>query len=240
MRCYIPGSDYARRARPSQSTSLSMLLATPPLGLDLPTVSADELRSCRVRVNSTTLPACALLLPAGTGTQSLHDFMQTVLGTSAQRNRSSLERSLHRTNVHHLHHVRMTAWSARRTEVKPTCFIMSVRDPVARLKSGFAFLKKGWGRGLNKQVALSSNAARTYSGFIAAMRDPENADHRFAQGLYWSSVSKPTQAEPLYWDSVLGGHNFLVSQLDYLRGWKAHCRSGELHFMCAHPRPSSE
>ena len=58
-----------------------MLLATPPLGLDLPTVSADELRSCRVRVNSTTLLACALLLPAGTGTQSLHDFMETMLGT---------------------------------------------------------------------------------------------------------------------------------------------------------------
>ena len=209
-----------------------MLLATPPLGLDLPTVSADELRSCRVRVNSTTLLACALLLPAGTGTQSLHDFMETMLGTSARR--SLPERSLHPTNVHHLHHVRMTAlMSAPRTEGKPKCFIMSVRDPVARLKSGFAFLKKGWGPGLNKQVALPSNAARTYSGFIAAMRDPENADHRFAQGLYWSSVSKPTQAQPLHWDSVLGGHNFLVSQLDYLRGWKAHCRSGELHFMCA-------
>ena len=209
-----------------------MLLATPPLGLDLPTVSADELRSCRVRVNSTTLLACALLLPAGTGTQSLHDFMETMLGTSARR--SLPERSLHPTNVHHLHHVRMTAlMSAPRTEGKPKCFIMSVRDPVARLKSGFAFLKKGWGPGLNNQVALSSNAARTYSGFIAAMRDPENADHRFAQGLYWSSVSKPTQAQPLHWDSVLGGHNFLVSQLDYLRGWKAHCRSGELHFMCA-------
>ena len=183
-------------------------------------------------MNSTTLLACALLLPAGTGTQSLHDFMETMLGTSARR--SLPERSLHPTNVHHLHHVRMTAlMSAPRTEGKPKCFIMSVRDPVARLKSGFAFLKKGWGPGLNKQVALPSNAARTYSGFIAAMRDPENADHRFAQGLYWSSVSKPTQAQPLHWDSVLGGHNFLVSQLDYLRGWKAHCRSGELHFMCA-------
>ena len=211
-----------------------MFLSTAPRGLDLPTVSADELRSCRVRVNSTTLLACALLLPGGTGTQSLHDFMQTVLGTSAPR--SLTERSLRPTNVHHLHHVRMSAWSAPRIEAKPKCFIMSVRDPVARLKSGFVFLSRGggWGPGLNKQVALSSKAARTYSGFIAAMRDPENADHRFAQGLYWSSVSKPTQAEPLHWDSVLGGHNFLVSQLDYLRGWKAHCRSGELHFMCAH------
>ena len=213
-------------------TELPVGMATPPRGLDLPTVSADELRSCRVRVNSTTLLACALLLPAGTGTQSLHDFMQTMLGTSAPR--SFTERSLRPTNVHHLHHVRMAAsMSAPRTEGKPKCFIMSLRDPVARLKSGFAFLKKGWGPGLNKQVALPSNAARTYSGFIAAMRDPENADHRFAQGLYWSSVSKPTQAQPLHWDSVLGGHNFLVSQLDYLRGWKAHCRSGELHFMCA-------
>lgn len=67
------------------------------------------------------------------------------------------------------------------------------------------------------------------------MRDPENADHRFVQGLYWSSVSKPAQKEPRHLDSVLGGHSFLVSQLDYLRGWEAHCRSrsGELHFMRA-------
>ena len=189
-------------------------------------------------MNSTTLLACALLLPAGTGTQSLHDFMQTVLGTSAQQNRSLRERSLHPTNVHHLHHVRMTAWSARRTEVKPTCFIMSVRDPVARLKSGLAFLLRwGWDSGSAgrvQRVPLPSRAATTFHGFVAAMRDPENADHRFVQGLYWSSVSKPAQKEPLHLDSVLGGHNFLVSQLDYLRGWDAHCRSrsGELHFMC--------
>ena len=136
--------------------------------------------------------------------------------------------------VHHLHHVRMTSWSAPRVRPVPKCFIMSLRDPAARLKSGFAFVeRRGWGAGLNKQVALPSRAARTYRGFVAAMRDPKNADHRFAMGLYWSSVSKPAQTEPLVYDSVLGGHNFLVSQLDYLHGWKEHCRSGELHFMCA-------
>jgi len=58
-----------------------MLVARPPRGLDLPAVSVDGLRSCRVRANS-TLQECALLLPAGTGTQSLHDVMRAVLGSA--------------------------------------------------------------------------------------------------------------------------------------------------------------
>jgi hypothetical protein len=215
------------------------LVAEAERGLDLPTVTADGLRSCRARVNSTALLGCALLLPAGTGTQSLHDLMTTVMGSAR-----------HAQYVHHLHHVRMTAWWKENrpghlprighdvtAAPAPKCFLMSLRDPAARLRSGFAFVSRHrWGPGLSQQVALPSAAAKTYRGFLAAMRDPENRDHRFAQALYWSSVSKPAQREPRYWDSVLGGHNFLVSQLDYLRGWEKHCgprKRGEIHFMCA-------
>lgn len=207
-----------------------MLVVTPPHGLHLPTVNAKELRSCRARASSTTLQQCALLLPAGTGTQSLHDLTKAVLGGAGTRWVHGQEQY-----VHHLHSVRMATWPAARA---PKCFIMPVRDPVARLKSGLAFLLRwGWDSGSAgrvQRVPLPSRAATTFHGFVAAMRDPENADHRFVQGLYWSSVSKPAQKEPLHLDSVLGGHNFLVSQLDYLRGWDAHCRSrsGELHFMC--------
>ena len=217
-----------------------MLIENPPLGLDLPTVRADDLRSCRIRVDSTTLLGCALLLPAGTGTQSLHDLMEKVLGRARQEQ-----------YIHHLHHIRMTAWwkenrervrdphlprsEAGRKTPAPKCFIMSLRDPAARLRSGFAFVSRhGWGGGLLGLVALPSAEAKTYDGFVAAMRDPENRDHRFAQAIYWSSVSKPAQREPRHWDSVLGGHNFLVSQFDYLRGWERHCTErGEIHFMCA-------
>lgn len=216
------------------------LVAEAERGLDLPTVTADGLRSCRARAHSTALLGCALLLPAGTGTQSLHDLMTTVMGSAR-----------HAQYVHHLHHVRMTAWwkenrergrdphlprsEAGRKTPAPKCFIMSLRDPAARLRSGFAFVSRhGWGGGLLGLVALPSAEAKTYDGFVAAMRDPENRDHRFAQAIYWSSVSKPAQREPRHWDSVLGGYNFLVSQFDYLRGWERHCTErGEIHFMCA-------
>ena len=221
------------------------LVAKAQRGLDLPTVTADRLESCRARVNSTTLLGCALLLPAGTGTQSLHDLMTTVLGSAR-----------HALYVHHLHNVRMTAWWEGNRAMHlprigdnvsaapaPKCFLMSLRDPAARLRSGFAYVSRhGWGPELSQQVAQPSAAAKTYRGFVAAMRDPGNPDHRFAQALYWSSVSKPApQREPRHWGSVLGGNpvgglNFLVSQLDYLRGWEEHCRPrsrGEIHFMCA-------
>ena len=215
------------------------LVAKAERGLDLPTVTADRLQSCRARVDSTTLLGCALLLPAGTGTQSLHDLMTTVLGSAR-----------HAQYVHHLHHVRMTAWWGGNRAMHlprighnvsaapaPKCFLMSLRDPAARLRSGFAYVSRhGWGPELSQQVAQPSAAAKTYRGFVAAMRDPGNPDHRFAQALYWSSISKPAQREPRHWDSVLGGLNFLVSQLDYLRGWEEHCQPrsrGEIHFMCA-------
>lgn len=223
-------------------TASPQLVAKARRGLDLPTVTADGLRRCRVRVNSTTLLGCALLLPAGTGTQSLHDLMATVLG----RARSTVY-------VDHRHSVRMTAswWKDYQKrqfpQIKgpavraPKCFVMSLRDPAARLRSGFAFVSRhGWGTTKSETTAWvkkPSAAAKTYRGFIAAMRDPENQDHRFAQAMYWSSVSKPGQLRhPRPWDAVLGGNNFLVSQLDYLRGWEQHCLSrsrGEIHFMCA-------
>ena len=229
----------AAAATETVGTVSPKLVAKAERGLDLPTVTADRLQSCRARVDSTTLLGCALLLPAGTGTQSLHDLMTTVLGSAR-----------HAQYVHHLHHVRMTAWWEGNRAMHlprighnvsaapaPKCFLMSLRDPAARLRSGFAFVSRhGWGPGLSQQVAWPSAAAKTYRGFVAAMRDPGNPDHRFAQALYWSSVSKPAQREPRHWDSVLGGLNFLVSQLDYLRGWEGHCRPrsrGEIHFMCA-------
>ena len=123
------------RSRSCTSSSMQTRM-NPPRGLDLPTVSADKLRSCTVRLNSSTLLGCALLLPAGTGTQSLHDFMKM----SVRHARMSVDDppphplpSTH-TNlkyVHHLHHVRMTSWSAPRVRPVPKCFIMSLRDPAA-------------------------------------------------------------------------------------------------------------
>ena len=134
------------------------LVAKAKRGLDLPTVTADGLQSCRARVSSTTLLGCALLLPAGTGTQSLHDLMTTVLGSAR-----------HPQYVHHLHHVRMTAWWKGNRAMHlprighdvsvmsvaaapaPKCFLMSLRDPAARLRSGFAYVSRhdGWGPGLS-------------------------------------------------------------------------------------------
>ena len=229
----------------SVDTVSPQLVAKAKRGLDLPTVTADGLRSCRARVNSTTLLGCALLLPAGTGTRSLHELMATVLGSA----RSTVY-------AHHRHSVRMTAswWKQYRQRQfpqirgpavpAPKCYIMSLRDPAARLRSGFAFMSRhGWCPGLSQTTAWvkkPSAAAMTYRGFVSAMRDPENRDHRWAQAIYGSSVSiqagtgaPVSSALPrCAWGILI----FLVSQLDYLRGWEGHCLSrsrGELHFMCA-------
>ena len=168
------------------------LVAKAKRGLDLPTVTADGLQSCRARVSSTTLLGCALLLPAGTGTQSLHDLMTTVLGSAR-----------HAQYVHHLHHVRMTAWWKGNGATHlprighnvsaapaPKCFLMSLRDPAARLRSGFAYVSRhdGWGPGLSQQVALPSAAAKTYRGFVAAMRDPQEIQTTDSPRRYTGAV----------------------------------------------------
>ena len=122
--------------------------------------------------------------------------MTTVLGSAR-----------HAQYVHHLHHVRMTAWWEGNRAMHlprigdnvsaapaPKCFLMSLRDPAARLRSGFAYVSRhGWGPELSQQVAQPSAAAKTYHGFVAAMRDPGNPDHRFAQAHYYTGEVYPSR-----------------------------------------------
>ena len=232
------------------------LVASPPAGMELPMVGASELHDCRQPRPNVQLKDCALLLPAGTATQSLYDFMKAAVG-----------RDTNQHLVHHLHHVRMTSFPRYRSQVLamqaarksrgspnrsttkynpvhmfwaeeiPQCFVMSVRDPAARLASGLRFLQTGNGLGTGVQAWPARPQPwlfRDLTSFVAAFRDQRHQGHRFAQQLYWSSVSMNAQVKPTQWDQVVGGNNFLASQLDYLRGWRERCGTGssELHFVC--------
>ena len=71
-----------------------------------------------------SLAECVNLAPAGTGTQTVHDTLQALVPAAAKINGS----------WHHSHERRIP--QLRGT----TCYVMSVRDPAERLRSGLCCL----------------------------------------------------------------------------------------------------
>ena len=247
------------------STAPTDLVTSPPPGLGLPRISRSDLQACSRRKESIKLQDCALLLPAGTGTQSVFDFMQAALA----------EQTIDPRLVHHLHHVRISSyanWQTRAMQLKrlwnpthvpelssraysyrtnatlanstplssaPRCFVMPLRDPVARFRSGLSWAREHatFGPGMSAAPRPVPRSLHRFTDFVAAVSDVNHTLHYVAQQMYWNSVSWPSQVTPRKFDSVRGGYNFFTSQLDYLREWdtlvtRCHAGQAEIHVVC--------
>ena len=168
--------------------------------------------ACTAHRPSLRLAACSNLAPAGTGTTSLaHALMHT--GNNSQINQGSRALRLNTSKislVHHDHNLFIPSLSLR--PGGGSCFIMTLRDPVERLKSGLAY--GGFGVPL-KGVGYS------LSNFVSALRSGQ------ARSFYENSVQRGMAGLPLHPPRT---SNFLVPQIAYLRG--LNCSHTEIHFIC--------
>lgn len=160
------------------------------------------------------LSDCVNLAPAGAATQSLYE--QLLL--AAPENRF----------WHHSHAFRIGGRGHRNI----SCYILTLRDPADRLVSGYR-----WDVAANGPHELqnlfrlpNASALPTVSDFVAAFRNRSSAAYASVMRNYWSSVAWPTADRFGLNLGFTGGNNFLVSQLDYLRGYMPSWM--ELHVVC--------
>lgn len=150
----------------------------------------------------TPLERCVNLVPAGTGSDYL--YLQLFQLTTA---------------AHHDHFRTITQlrkrWNA-------SCFVVTLRDPLERIESGFRFemSQQRLGSKTHWHPLLQFGSI---SRWIAAYKTPSDRQHKRAHGVIEYSANKTNS------NSV--GSHFLMSQLRYLRGLDC-SRGDELHVLC--------
>eukprot|EP00310_Coccolithus_braarudii_P018083 CAMPEP_0183337804 /NCGR_PEP_ID=MMETSP0164_2-20130417/5323_1 /TAXON_ID=221442 /ORGANISM="Coccolithus pelagicus ssp braarudi, Strain PLY182g" /LENGTH=335 /DNA_ID=CAMNT_0025507557 /DNA_START=13 /DNA_END=1020 /DNA_ORIENTATION=+ len=188
-----------------------------------------------VHVGASQLDSCTNLAIAGTGSLSLLEALKSA---------SPLHPS-DKFRWHHMHdqrigHVAPSATELPRSGKKRgyTCFIMSIRDPAARLESGFRWSLQGvklvpFGHELDRSFSGEPYTLRSVSAFVRAFANASDVAHHAVMRSYLSSVAHPYTAKTRrsYSLGVAWGSQFLVSQLDYLRGFDPSTMS--LHILCA-------
>ena len=150
----------------------------------------------------------ANLAPAGTGTQTVADRLTALVPNSSL--------------THHNHFLRAGDLSP----AGAAWFVVSVRDPVRRLQSGFR--SELWAAAqMHGQASMVwATPQRTLAAFVRALRNVSDPSHNAARLVYSRSVAQPEYKG----DQVNApGSNFLTAQVDYLRG--IDCAVG-LHFLC--------
>ena len=137
---------------------------------------------------ATLLHSAQLLAPAGTGTTSLNTIMS----------RFSKTRQPH-------DHLRRIQPKLRGN------YVISIRDPVERLVSGWEY------RTMSTRSHRPWVSAASVGDFIEAFLDASHPQHIESQRVYWNSVMRPLP--PAAGVVVQFGDPFLVSQVDYLRNY---------------------
>lgn len=159
---------------------------------------------------ASALSECANLAPAGTGTRPL---------TAWLRKHSKL--------AHHLHTARYMHLKAAK------CVILTIRDPWARLISGFNFERDA--RTHNPHT-FARAGYRSAEAFVDALT---RSDHERlpASALYYSSlrgvyrnISTPRYVQPFSYNTIRGGEHHLVPQIDYVDD--AMFSTVDIHFLC--------
>ena len=151
------------------------------------------------------LSLCVNLAPAGTGTSTLCALL---------RNHSKL--------THHLHTVRAKSY---RVTHYAKCFILTVRDPVARVKSAYTWEMS---RASGRPFASADRSLSTPSEFVRAIQNASHRAHAAARSLYYRSLqgqyydnaanSSKNFHTPFYKtlaaNTIIGGAHHLVPQSD--------------------------
>lgn len=151
-------------------------LPLPLESLQLEQWSVSALQQCSSRRDQRSRRPhrnCTNLAPAGTGSTSL----AFALARSGRKGRSFW---------HHNHDRR--AASADFAQRHISCFIMTLRDPAARLASGFRVGPAAFGVPMREGQRLP----QTLSEWLRAIRNASSAHFAHAMRAYTSSVSWPT------------------------------------------------
>ena len=193
----------------------------------------DRLDDCTRHRPSTPIEQCVNLAVAGTGSSSLLAKMTTMLEarTGRSRNEANLSRSQGRNLtamngsrefpfwLHHDHSWTVAAIT-REFGTKP-CFVMTLRDPLERLSSGFRYEAmyvdpNKWGRG--GKPRLTQPQFGGLGRFVALVRNGSRLATRFVRQSK-NKISGPTD-----------GSYFMKTYESYLRGVR--CSLSEVHFLC--------
>ena len=164
------------------------------------------------------LSQCSNLAPAHTASTSLTELLHP---------HSRLAHHRHRWNVRTLFqqfHVR--------------CFVMTLRDPVARLRSAFDFERKQSRPGREAHLVSRTRRTANPTTFVDALRNPSYPSHAAVVRLYngslhtnavWTAKGLGHLDDP---DNFNSGNSALVPQIDYLVGIDAIPRA-QVHIICA-------
>lgn len=145
------------------------------------------------------LSAAKLLAPPGTGTTSLNEIMSQFQ---------------HRA-IPHDHTLRIDP-------TLPGTYVMTIRDPVKRMISGWKFRLY---KRRSKRTWIDSG---DLNEFAEAFVNTSHHLHLQSQRVYWNSVHLPLP--PTQHRVVSFGEPFLVSQTDFLRGLNHSIH--HIHFVC--------
>ena len=161
---------------------------------------------------------CALLSAAGTASASFYKSLRHI--------------NPNNKNLFHTHWRRIIDLS------RAPCYIMVIRNPVDRFRSGFRFSKiesakrklkrcNSFGPGVTKCIPI-----KTPNEFLSAYYDSSHRYHADVTELYNRSAQFPMYTKIKAWDSPIKGWNFLTSQVDYLRGYQRVCSTKRIRLIC--------
>ena len=172
------------------------------------------------------LSDCANLAPAGTGTMTLYE--QALRAAPAGRHwQHSHERRIRSPGLENV-----------------SCFIITLRDPAARLESGFRYDTAHWfSHELDRVFRQGEPVMPATADFVAAFRNGSTGDAwAGVMRMFLGSASHPlaTVSPPVKgWEAGAprSGSNFLVSQLDYFRDYHGpraptETRAQVMHVLC--------
>ena len=218
----------------------------------LPAFSADDLASCRRHRAGTPLSSCIHINNPATGSTSLSyafrnepALRNVTFSNGESRARTELfiaTRGTTGLNMMHSHAMNVGAyqhWLRRRRLPPASCFVMSLRDPAARLQSAFhasythgerLLGTLGPGPKQNRSAALMMDKLRRALAYPEWQLPSGLGEGSGTAYLYAYSAGRPAWLGDWHYPGPINGSVFLTSQLGYLRGLD--CDASEVHFVC--------
>ena len=212
----------------------------------LPRLSLDDLEHCRSRRRSVPLSSCVNLAIAGTASTSLDAAFNAEPTLAARSMRISIantdsRRKIFYTSSSHALTVRDLQRWFRKRQTRPTCFVLTVRDPADRMESAFRFAYAHHER-LVSSLGLA-RVNRTAAAIVERLRNPfmhareplslagRTQNVSSTAFLYAHSAGEPDyRGRVTNYPGPVDGSQFLISQKHYMRG--VNCTESELHFVC--------
>ena len=183
----------------------------------------QELLDARDSTLAHRLSDCANLAPAGTGTMTLYE--QALSAAPAGRQwKHSHDRRIRSPGLENV-----------------SCFIITLRDPAARLESGFRYDTSHWfSHELDRVFRQGEPVMPATTDFVAAFRNGSTGDAwAGVMRTFLGSASHPlaTVSGAEAGAQERAGSNFLMSQLDYFRDYHGpraptKTRAQVMHVLC--------